>query len=297
MSHKNKTLQGKLCMVTGATDGIGKATATALAAQGAHLIVVGRNCEKAEKTVAEIRQETNNPAVEFMLADFSSQQSTRDLAEQFLDKYDRLDVLVNNAGLMTIKRTETADGVEMMFAVNHLGYFLLTNLLLDTLVASAPARIVNVSSGAHEGVVLDFDDLNSRHDYGGMKVYGRSKLANIYFTYELARRLEGTAVTVNALHPGFVATNIGANNIPVIGGFVKQIINIFANKDVEDGAQTSIYLASSPEVDGVTGKYFVDCKPVSSTAVSYDQDAARRLWKISAEMVGLDAHMCYAHST
>lgn len=289
MSHNN-TIQGKLCMVTGATDGIGKATATALAAQGAQLIVVGRNREKAEKTVAEIQQETNNAAVEFMLADFSSLQSTRDLAAQFLEKYDHLDVLVNNAGLMTIKWTETADGYEMMFAVNHLGYFLLTNLLLDTLIASTPARIVNVSSDAHEGVTLDFDDLNSHDDFGGMKVYGRSKLANLYFTYELARRLEGTAVTVNALHPGFVATNIGANNIPVIGSSIKRIVNIFANKSVVDGAQTSIYLASSPDVEGVTGKYFVDCKPVSSSAVSYDQEAAQRLWQMSAEMVAFDTH-------
>ncbi len=288
MSQNSKTLQGKLCMVTGATDGIGKATAVALAAQGAQLIVVGRNPEKSKKTVAEIRQKTNNDAVDYLLADFSSLQSTRDLAKQFLDKYDRLDVLVNNAGLVTIKYTETSDGIETMFAVNHLGYFLLTNLLLDTLIASAPARIVNVSSDAHEGVSLDFDDLNSRDDFGGMKVYGRTKLANIYFTYELAHRLEGTAVTVNALHPGFVATNIGANNIPVVGGFVKRIINIFANKNVEDGAQTSIYLASSTEVEGVTGKYFVDCKPVSSSAVSYDQDAARQLWQMSADMVALE---------
>lgn len=288
MSNPNArhTMEGKVCMVTGATAGIGKVTARVLAEQGAHVIVVGRNEQKAAQTVQQINQKTGRDSAEFMLADFASLAATQALAAWFRGTHRRLDVLVNNAGAMFMSRQESQDGIEMTFAVNHLGYFLLTNLLLDLLKASAPARIVNVSSKAHEGAQLDFDDLECRKNYAGMKAYGRSKLANLLFTYELARRLEGSGVTANALHPGFVATNIGANNIPLFRRPVKWLINRVA-KNVEEGAQTSIYLASSPEVEGVTGKYFVDCKPVPSSAASYDEAAARRLWQISAEMVGL----------
>jgi len=273
-------------MVTGATSGIGKVTARVLAELGAHVVFVGRNEQKAAHTVHQINQKTGRDSAEFMLADFASLAATRALAAWFRGTHRRLDVLVNNAGAMFMRRQESQDGIEMTFAVNHLGYFLLTNLLLDLLKASAPARIVNVSSIAHEGTELDFDDLECRKNYAGMKAYGRSKLANLLFTYELARRLEGSGVTVNALHPGFVATNIGANNIPLFRRPIKWLINRAA-KNVEEGAQTSIYLASSPEVEGVTGKYFVDCKPVPSSAASYDEAAAHRLWQISAEMVGL----------
>lgn len=280
------SMNGKICMVTGATDGIGKQTARVLLEMGATVVGVGRNPQKIEKTQQELKQKTGKDALEFLQADFADPAQIRHLAAQFQAKYDRLHVLVNNAGLVTVSRQETESGLEMMFAVNHLGYFLLTLLLLDTLKASAPARIVNVSSGAHEGVELDFDDLQSKQDFGGMKVYGRSKLANIYFTYELARRLQGSEITVNALHPGFVATNLGADNIPVIGGVLKKIINVSA-KSVEKGARTNIYLATSPEVAGVTGKYFVDCEPVQSSAASYDEAAARRLWAVSAQLLNL----------
>ena len=279
-------LQGKICMVTGATDGIGKVTARVLAEKGGQVIVVGRNQQKAATTVAEIQQQTGNERVEYMLADFASQPEIRKLAAEYTSKYDRLHVLVNNAGAVFLSRQETETGIERTFAINHLGYFLLTNLLLDTIKASAPARIVNVSSDAHTGRQLDFDDLQNNNKYSAMDVYGQSKLANILFTYELARRLEGSDVTVNALHPGFVATNFGANNIPVVGGLLKRIINLTA-VDVETGAQTSIYLASSPEVEGVTGKYFVDCKPVDSSSASFNEETTGKLWDISAEMVGL----------
>ena len=273
-------------MVTGATDGIGKATARVLAEQGAQVIVVGRNRAKTERVVAEIRQQTGRTTVDYLLADFASQAQIRRLAAEFLARYERLDVLVNNVGVMIMSRQETADQLEMTFAVNHLGYFLLTNLLLDVLKASAPARIVNVSSDAHQGRKLDFADLQMEKEYQGMQAYGRSKLANLYFTYELARRLVGTGVTVNALHPGFVGTNIGANNIPVLGKQIKWLINRLA-KSPEEGAQTMIYLATSPEVEGVTGKYFVNCKEVASTEVSYDETAARRLWQASEALTGL----------
>jgi retinol dehydrogenase-12 len=193
---------------------------------------------------------------------------------------------VNNAAVMTMSRQETKDGLEKMFAVNHLGYFLLTSLLMEPLKASPAARIVNVSSNAHRGVELNFDDLQSEKDFSGMKVYGRSKLANLYFTYELAKRLAGTKITVNALHPGFVATNLGADNLPVVGSLFKKVINLSA-MSVEKGAQTSIYLASSPEVEGISGKYFVKCQPVQSSPVSYDQAAAQQLWDVSTQLVGV----------
>lgn len=285
--NKAINMNGKICMVTGATDGIGKQTVKVLLEMGAQVIGVGRNPQKIEKTRQELTQKTGKDTLEFLQADFADPEQTRQLAAQFQAKYDRLHVLVNNAGLMAWSWQETEMGLEKMFAVNHLGYFLLTWLLLDTLKASAPARIVNVASDAHEGVALNFDDLQSKEDFGAMKVYGRSKLANIYFTYELAKRLQGSGVTVNALHPGFVATNIGADNVPVIGGLLKKVINVSA-KRVEKGAQTSIYLASSPDVEGVTGKYFVDCQAVPSSAVSYDEAAAQQLWAVSAQLVGID---------
>ena len=274
-------------MVTGATDGIGKVTVRVLAEQGARVIAAGRNRPKAERVVQEIRAETGNPAVDYLLADFASQAQVRRMAAQYQERYDRLDVLINNAGAYFLSRQESEDGIEMTLAVNHLAPFLLTNLLLDIILASVPARIVNVSSDAHRGQRLDFDDLQNEENYSGQRAYGQSKLANLYFTYELARRLEGKDVTVNALHPGFVATNLGANNIPFFGSTVKSFINLFAGKDVEEGAETSIYLATSPEVAGVTGKYFVDCQPIPSSPASYDEEAARRLWEVSADWVGL----------
>ena len=286
MTNSDKPMYGKSCMVTGATAGIGQVTARELAQQGATVIVVGRNRGKSEATVNEIKQQTGNANVEFLLADLSVQKDVHQLAEQFKRKHQRLHVLVNNAGAIFLRRQESADGIELTFALNHLNYFLLTNLLLDTLKASAPARIVNVSSRAHQRVAgLNFDDLQSRKWYFAQRVYGQSKLANVLFTYELARRLEGTGVTANALHPGFVATRFATNN-----GWLTQLARPVLDRfalTAEEGAQTMIYLATSPEVEGVTGKYFVKEKAVPSSPVSYDRAAASRLWQISAEMTAL----------
>jgi retinol dehydrogenase-12 len=286
MSENNKPLEGKICMVTGATSGIGAVTARALAQKGARVIIVARNVNRCENTVAEIIQTTGNHAVEYMLADLSSQDEIHNLVRVYQDKYERLDVLVNNAGGFFMSRLESIDGIEMTFALNHLNYFLLTNLLIETIKASAPARIVNVSSAAHQNASIDFDDLQDKHNYSSWQAYGQSKLANILFTYELARRLEGTGVTVNALHPGFVATNFGANNAGFLGTLVRRFMNLFSI-DVETGAQTSIYLAASAEVEGVTGKYFVKQQAVASSEISYDQTTAKRLWEISEEMTGV----------
>lgn len=285
MSDESKPMKGKICMVTGATSGIGEVTARVLAEKGASVVVVSRKREKCERVRDEIRQKSGNPQVDYLVADLSSQAEIRKLAEDFNNRYPRLDVLVNNAGGFFFRWQESVDGIEMTFALNHLNYFLLTNLLLDTIKASAPARVVNVASGSHLGSKIDFDDLEMRLNYNGLRAYGRSKLANVLFTYELTRRLEGTGVTANTLTPGFVATHIGMDNNWVVR-VVKTLANLFAKKS-EQGAQTSIYLASSPDVEGISGKYFVDCKPVLSSVLSYDQTTAKKLWEISAEMTGL----------
>lgn len=272
-------------MVTGATSGIGQVTARELARQGATVIVVGRSRERSEATVNRIKQQTDNPNVEYRLADLSVQKDIHQLAQEFKHKYQRLHVLVNNAGAIFLRRLESADGIEMTFALNHLNYFLLTHLLLDTLKASAPARIINVSSRAHARVSgLNFDDLQNKRGYG-MNVYGQSKLMNVLFTYELARGLEGTGIMVNALHPGFVATRFATNN-GLLVRLARPVLDLFA-LSAEEGAQTMIYLATSPEVEGVTGKYFVKEKAVLSSPASYDEAAARRLWQISEKMTSL----------
>lgn len=278
-------MQGKVCLVTGATAGIGRVTARELARQGATVIVAGRNAEKSAAVVEQIKQQTGNPNVAYLLADLSSQSEVRALANQFKRQYPRLDVLVNNAGAMFLRRQESADGIEMTFALNHLNYFLLTNLLLDTLIANAPARIVNVASRAHVGVAgLNFDDLQNQKGYFGWRAYGQSKLCNVLFTYELARRLEGTSVSANALHPGLVATRFGSNNTGL--SWIWTFVNLFA-LSAEEGAQTPIYLAASPEVEGVTGRYFYQSKALPSSKASYDAQAARRLWQVSEQMTGL----------
>ena len=273
-------------LVTGATSGIGKVTAGELARRNATVVLVGRNRQKAEATVEEIRFRTGNENVEYLLADLSSQKEIRDLAEKFKARHERLDVLVNNAGAIFSEYGETVDGIERTFAVNHLNYFLLTNLLLKPLKAGAPSRVVNVASGAHQGAELDFDDLGTKQNYGFMKAYGRSKLANVMFTYELARRLEGTGVTANALHPGAVATNFGSNNTVWYARPVLALFRLFATTS-EKGAETSVYLASSPEVKSVTGKYFTGKKPAASSKASQDRQAAERLWRLSEELTGL----------
>lgn len=278
-------MKDKIYMVTGATAGIGRVTAQALAQQEATVVVVGRNAEKAAQTVAYIQRGTGNPDVQWLLADLSDQAQVRRLAREFKERYPRLDVLINNAGAFFLTRQLSADGIEMTFAVNHLAPFLLTRLLLDILQASAPARVVNVASASHHGAHIDFEDLQGERKYRGMRAYGQAKLAMVLFTYELARRLEGTGVTVNALHPGFVATNIGQNN-GCLFKLISPLMKLIARRP-EEGAQTSIYLASSPEVSDVTGKYFVDEKAVPSDPASYDEALAKRLWEVSAVMTGL----------
>jgi len=286
MDIHSDSMVGKVCMITGATSGIGKEAAFQLARRGATLVLVGRNQWKCEKTVQEIKEQTGNSSVEYLLADLSYQAHIRDLAQQFKSRHQRLHVLLNNAGAIVLTRQQTGDGIERTFALNHLGYFLLTCLLLDTLKASAPARIVNVSSDAHRGAILELDDLQCQHQYRGFWAYARSKLANILFTYELARRLEGTGVTVNALHPGLVATNFLANN-GLLGKFLWVFLAI-RGISPQRGADTAVYLASSPEVEGITGQYFEKRQAIPSSQVSYDQDAALALWQASLDLTGLD---------
>jgi retinol dehydrogenase-12 len=282
-TYSRDNMAGKVCLVTGATAGIGKVTASALASQGADLIITGRNQQKTEDTVQEIRTETGNGSVQYLLADFSDLQQVRQLGESFKERYSRLDVLVNNAGAFFNSRVETSYGVEMTFLINHLALFLLTNQLLEIIKDSAPARIVNVSSEGHRQDKMDFEDLGFKQGYFGMRAYGRSKLANILFTYELARRLENTRVTVNALHPGHVATDIWKTSFPLIGPALKWIIGLIALSP-EQGAENSIYLAASPEVEGVTGKYFVKREPAQSSPISYDENVAKKLWEVSESL-------------
>ena len=279
-------LEGRTCLVTGATSGVGEETAVGLARCGARVILVARNRERGEASVARVKTKTGNPAVELLLADLASQEEIRELAGQVRERCPALHVLVNNAAVIHLSRETTVDGFETTFAVNHLAYFLLTRLLLDRLVESRPARIVNVASGGHKHGKLDFDDLQSERRYSWMRVYGTSKLANVLFTYELARRLEGTGVTANCLHPGAVSTGLGMNN-GRLGRIVVPLLRPFFLTP-EAGARTSIYLASADEVENVSGRYFVKCKPEASSPDSYDEALARRLWEKSSQLVRLD---------
>ena len=274
--------------MTGATAGIGAVTAHELARMGATVVGVSRNPDKCAAVGERVKTETGNLDVEFLNADLSSLVQVRRLAEAFKRKYDRLDVLVNNAGAYYLTRQECVDGIELTFALNHLGYFLLTNLLLDLIKASAPARIVNVSSAAHQSARMDFANLNGRGFYNSWAAYGQSKLANLLFTYELARRLEGTGVTANALHPGFVASSFAQNNGWLVAWGTK-FAQKLAGRTPQEGARTVIYLATSPEVEGVSGKYFIDEKAVASSPASYDETIAKRLWEVSEQMTGLQA--------
>jgi NAD(P)-dependent dehydrogenase (short-subunit alcohol dehydrogenase family) len=277
-------MDGKVCVVTGASSGIGLETARGLVAAGARVAMVGRNPEKTEAAAEDVRAGASGSA-DVVLGDLASLRGTRDLAEAILDRYARIDVFVSNAGVYRLRRQVTSDGFEEVFAVNHLAAFTLTNLLLDRLKESAPSRIVVVASDAHYGVTLDFDDLQSRRNYKSMRVYSRSKLANVMFTYALARRIERSGVTANCLHPGFVATNLGSGNRIPVKPFMALFRLTGRAIDVRSGADTPIYLASSPDVEDVHGKYFDSRREKMSSPPSYDESAQERLWDVSEELV------------
>jgi NAD(P)-dependent dehydrogenase (short-subunit alcohol dehydrogenase family) len=283
-------MKGKMVVVTGGNSGIGLETASALAAMGARVLVTARNADRGRTAVAQIAERAEGAQVQLVVFDLADLSSVRRGAAEILEQAPRLDVLVNNAGLVLTEREVTVDGFEATFATNHLGPFLLTNLLLDRVRSSAPARIVNVASTAHNSARkgIPFDDLQSERRYRGMRVYGESKLANILFTLELARRLEGTGVTANALHPGTVRTGYGADGDA--RGFLSlglKIARPFFLSPAK-GARTSVYLASSPEVDGVSGQYFVKCKSRTPRKWARDPEAARDLWQVSEKLVSLD---------
>jgi NAD(P)-dependent dehydrogenase (short-subunit alcohol dehydrogenase family) len=276
-------MHGKVVLITGASSGIGLYTAAGLAAKGAKTVITARTEGKAKAALAKIGGDAD-----WMPLDLSSLAAVREFAAEFARRYDRLDVLVNNAGAVYTERWTTADGIEGTLAVNHVGPFLLTNLLLDMLRASAPARIVNVASTSHKGArSFDFDDVMMEHGYRHMRAYSRSKLANILFTHELAKRLDPAVVTANSLHPGTVRTGFGADG-DVTGWFALglAIARPFMLSP-EKGAKTSVWLASSPELEGVTGKYFIKCKPRTPSVGARDDEAARRLWDVTAKLAGV----------
>ncbi len=281
-------MHNTIALVTGANAGMGKAIATELARQGATVVMVSRNRRRGEEAKAEIAAVTGNPSLDLLVADLSSQHAVRQLADEFQHRYTHLHVLVNNAGAHTSEqqRQMSVDGREMILAINHLSAFLLTNLLLETMRASAPARIVNVASNSMTRTI-NLDDLQSEHTFEPWEAYGQAKLAMVMCGYVLARRLTGTGITVNALHPGITATNIIANVAPPIARPFVGIIKRFLQTP-EQGAQTALYLATSPEVEGVTGKYFIKGKQEPSVPISYDEALQERVWDMSAELVGLE---------
>jgi NAD(P)-dependent dehydrogenase (short-subunit alcohol dehydrogenase family) len=279
-------MEGKVVLITGATNGIGKAAALSIARQGATVIVVGRNSAKTEAVVAEISAESNSRSVKAAVADLSSQEQVRTLADEFKRKYDRLDVLINNAGALFDVHELSVDNIEMTFALNHFSYFILTMELLDLLKASAPSRIVNVSSGAHQfvrGINFDAIEGNNKRGYVGFRTYSESKLANLLFTYELARRLRGTNVTVNAMHPGAVSSGFAQTGHGIMTLAFRMLRPFMITP--EKAADTVVYLATAPEVEGVTGKYFEKRKPIQSSALSYDSALQERFWHLTEALI------------
>lgn len=280
-------MDGKVCLITGASGGIGLESAKALARMGATVVLVGRDAGRTEAAVSAVRAAAPDAKVEWLKADLTSLQSVRELAAAFQARYPRLDVLLNNAGLIIDRREVTGDGLEATMATNHYAPFLLTHLLLDMLKASAPSRIINVSSEGHRLAKLDFGDLQSERRYDGIRVYGNSKLANILFTRALAKRLAGTGVTVNAVHPGAVRTGFGHNTKGLFRYLVKLGAPFFIS--AEKGARTSVYLASSPEVESVSGEYFIKCRPKKASSAARDDALAERLWQVSEQLTGVKA--------
>ncbi|MCS6835453.1 MAG: SDR family oxidoreductase [Anaerolineae bacterium] len=283
-------MKDRIVIVTGATNGIGLVAARELARQSATVVMVSRSADKLARAAEQIQRETGNGSVETIAADLSLMSQVNAAADAFLARHQRLDVLLNNAGAYYDKRQLTAEGLEMTFALNHLSYFLLTQRLLETLKTTAAAhgeaRIINVSSDAHRVGQVNFDDIQRQKGYNGFRVYGESKLMNVLFTYKLASVLEGTRVTANALHPGFVRTGFGQGSSGGLAGKFIGLLQTFALTP-EQGAETSIYLASSPKVKGVTGQYWVKKNAVRSSAASYDRAAQERLWTLSEQLVGL----------
>jgi retinol dehydrogenase 14 len=279
-------MTGRTVLVTGATGGIGKATALGLAAMGARVAITGRDMGRTEAAAREIRA-AGGERVDTFVGDLSDQSQVRGLAAEILERLARIDVLVNNVGGFWNTRHVTADGLERTFALNHLAPFLLTNLLLDRLQQSAAARVVTVSSNAQGMGRIDFDDLQGQRSYSGARAYNQSKLANVLFTYELAKKLQGTFVTANALHPGVVRTSFGAEDPASVQRFLVPFVRPFM-KSPTQGAATSIHLASAPDLEHVTGRYFADSKEKRSAEGSYDQAAAARLWQVSADLVHLN---------
>jgi NAD(P)-dependent dehydrogenase (short-subunit alcohol dehydrogenase family) len=279
-------VRGKTVLITGATSGIGLEASVELARRGARVVMVGRDRGKTEGAVAEVKGRSGSGEVSFLLCDFSSQAETRRLAQEILAGHERLDVLVNNAGAVNKERRLTEDGIEATFAVNHLGYFLLTHLLRDLLVRSAPARVVSVASEAHRAGTLEFDDLGFEQGYKLMRAYSRSKLANILFSNELARRLAGTGVTSNCLHPGVVATNIWSG----APGWIQPVIRLVGRAffiSPEKGATPIIHQVAGPDLEGITGQYFVRHKAALPAPIARDEAVAKRLWKVSGDTVGV----------
>ncbi len=278
-------MKNKICIVSGANSGIGKVTASALAEKGAQIVMVCRSKEKGLAALNEIKEKTKSKDIELITADFASQKSIREAASQIKAKYPIIDVLVNNAGAINELRTENAEGYETTFATNHLGYFLFTNLLLDNLKAAPRARIINVASEAQRVGKLDFYDLQSKNNYTPMKAYCMSKLANIVFTYELSKRLQGTNITTNCLHPGVVNTNFGKE----LTGVVKIFYKLFGSflRSPEKGAETTIWLATDSKLEGVSGKYFANKKEIKSQKASYDAEIQKHLWEVSEKMINL----------
>jgi retinol dehydrogenase 12 len=277
----------KVCLVTGATSGIGQVAATELARSGAHVVIVGRSGQKCAATLDQIRSATGGASVDSFVGDLSSLAEVKRLAGEIRQRYPRIHVLLNNAGAMFWNRAESDDGIEKTFALNHLSYFALTNLLLPALEQDTPTRIVNVASDAHKGASINFDDIQFTKKFSGWKAYKQSKLANILFTYELARRLEGTRITANVLHPGFVRTSFLEVFGDARGGVLIKALASLIAMSPEKGARTSVYLASSSAVEGISGRYFVKERPVQSSRQSRDQATAERLWRLSVEITGV----------